>query len=159
SSQGDHEKALAAYEKAFALQPQLLTEAFVNNEYGFLLVKMGRIPQAIETFQKMFAPKGASDFAPNELNAVGYRSLALISMYCDRYYEAATQLKEGILLRKAASNPLGEFRDHLFLATAYAAKGNRKEIEAELRSATILERQLKLAPEFLGALGKLYARL
>ena len=58
STQGDHEKALTAYEKAFALQPQLLTEAFVNNEYGFLLVKMGRIPQAIETFQKMFASKG-----------------------------------------------------------------------------------------------------
>ncbi len=47
------EEALEHYSKAFSLDPSLETGTFVNNEYGFLLVRMGRVEEAEKTFRKM----------------------------------------------------------------------------------------------------------
>lgn len=50
-------ESLANYEKAFQLTPAYETDVIVNNEFGFLLVKMGRIEEAQRTFEKMLQQK------------------------------------------------------------------------------------------------------
>ena len=43
NSLNKREEALTYYEKAFLLSPELATGTFINNEYGFMLVRMGKV--------------------------------------------------------------------------------------------------------------------
>jgi tetratricopeptide (TPR) repeat protein len=79
-------------------------------------MKMGEIQKAQEIFEMMLS-KGDS------AKARGHRSLALLYIYQGKYSTAADHLKESILLNKALKSKLSEFRDGMYLATAYQAKG------------------------------------
>ena len=74
-----NEEALANYQKAFSLSPELSTGLYVNQEYGFLLVRMGKIREARQAFENMIAQPD------NSLKAKGYRSLGLLLMYQGKY--------------------------------------------------------------------------
>src|SRR5439155_23572648 len=83
---GRDQEAVQEYEKGFAIDPQLVTGEFVNNEYGFTLVRVGEIDKAAGIFAKMIATPGKK--------ARGLRSLALLEMYRGRYDAALARLRE-----------------------------------------------------------------
>ena len=146
------EEALTHYQKAFSLRPEEATGIFVNNEYGFLLVRMGKIQEAEQTFNRMIAQP------ENWKRSKGYRSLALLQMYQGRYAAAQENLREAISLNMSMNAKLSEFRDHGYLAMAFWKKGQIKAFEKEMAAMERIQAEIKIDPTFLANLGALYAR-
>ncbi|MDH4197120.1 MAG: protein kinase, partial [Candidatus Aminicenantes bacterium] len=151
-AQGKDEEALASYRKAFEISPNMETALFVNGEYGFLLVRMGKVQEAARTFEKMMAE---NDLAKK---ARGYRSSAYLEMYQGRYTEAAESLKVAILTNKTAKSGLSEMRDHLILATVFSRKKNTEGFRKEMDAVKKIRQELKVEPFFLYLIGKVEAR-
>jgi tetratricopeptide (TPR) repeat protein len=149
---GRERDAVAEYEKAFKIQPALLTGSFVNHEYGFTLVRLGELDKAEGAFRKMVEQKDPA------LQARGRRSLALLEMYRGRYAAAAAQFREAILLSKASGHSLSEFRDRLFLARVLEARGSSAAARREVAIADTLASATTFAPGWLHLLGKAHAR-
>jgi tetratricopeptide (TPR) repeat protein/predicted Ser/Thr protein kinase len=150
---GQTEKALEYYQKAFQLNPSELTGPFANNEYGFMLVKTGNLSRAAETFQKMISEQ------ENWQKARGHRSLGMLDMYEGKYSEAMANFKEAILLNKATQGLQSEYRDHLFLASAYRTKGRNVDFASELVAANGILSQARFGPTWGLFLAKTYARM
>jgi serine/threonine protein kinase/tetratricopeptide (TPR) repeat protein len=148
-----NEEALANYQKAFSLNPDEATGVFVNNEYGYLLVKMGKIPEARQTFEKMIAQPD------NIKKTKGYRSLGLLLMYQGKYAAAQDSLKEAVNLNKTFKIKLSEMRDRLFLAINFNRKKQNDAFEKEMAAVKIIQNEIKMEPTFLYKIGKIYARL
>jgi len=148
-----NEEALASYQKAFQLSPDEATGNFVNNEYGYLLVRMGKIPEARQTFEIMIArPETAK-------KSRGYRSLGLLQMYQGQYSAAQETLKAAVNLNKTFQYKLSEMRDHLFLAINYGLKKQKAAFEKEMTAVNLIQKEIKIEPFFLHRIGKIYARL
>jgi len=148
-----NEEALANYQKAFSLSPELSTGLYVNQEYGFLLVRMGKIQEARQAFENMIAQPD------NSLKAKGYRSLGLLLMYQGKYGSAQDSLKEAINLNKILKYKLSELRDHLFLAMNFRMKRQYEAFEKEMKAVDAIQEEIKLDPVFIFKIGKIYARL
>ena len=145
------EDALVHYSRAFELNPETETGHYVNHEYGFLLVKLGRIEEARKAFRKMLQ-------LDDGRRARGYRSLALLEMYLGRYSGAVEFLRQAIALNQALRFGMSEFRDRLYLANLWKTRGFHREFEEEMGEVARLESQVQLAPSWLHLLGRTYAR-
>jgi eukaryotic-like serine/threonine-protein kinase len=149
---GRERDAVEAYEAAFALQPDLLTGIYVNHEYGFTLVRLGQVEKAAGVFRTMAARTDPSH------ETRGRRSLALLDMYRGRYASATEGLRDAVLANRAHRFRLSEFRDRLFLATAYEARHMRAAALHEIAAAARIADDMPLAPGWLHLLGRAYAR-
>jgi hypothetical protein len=49
----DIEAAIPAYQKAFTLEPAAIFGTFINHEYGFTLIRAGRLAEAEAVFGRM----------------------------------------------------------------------------------------------------------
>ena len=149
----NNEEALANYQKAFSLNPAEALGSYVNNEYGFLLVRTGKIEEARKNFESMIAQPD------NSKKARGYRSLGLLQMYQGQYSAAQDSLKEAVTLNKAFKYKLSELRDHLHLAINFRRKRQNEAFEKEMAAVNMIQREIKIEPTFLLKIGKIYARL
>jgi tetratricopeptide (TPR) repeat protein len=147
------DEALANYQKAFSLNPNLATGPFENQEYGFLLVRMGKIQEARRAFENMIAQ------AENYKKARGYRTLALLELYQGRYSAAEDNLREAVVLNRALNARLSEMRDHLFLAMAFRMKRQYEAFDKEMAAVTKIRKEINIEPSFLFKVGKVFARL
>ena len=143
---------MANYQKAFSLNPDSATGLFVNNEYGFLLVIMGKIQEARQTFENMIAQPD------NAKKAKGYRSLGLLQMYQGKYSAAQDSLKEAVILNKTLKSKLSEIRDHLFLAINFKMKKQDEAFDKEIAEVLGIQKEFKIDPVFLFKIGKICAR-
>lgn len=148
-----NDEALANYEKAFKLQPEELTGQYVNNEYGFLLVRMGRIEEAARTFEKMLQQDNPGK------KAAGQRSLALLDIYFGKYSAAQDHLEEAVRITKTNNFKLSELRNHLYLARVFLMKGRNDGFEKEMTAVRQIQKELKIEPGFVYLIGRAYARL
>jgi serine/threonine protein kinase/tetratricopeptide (TPR) repeat protein len=153
SGQQRYQEAREAYQKSFALYPGMLTETFVNHEYGFTLVRAGDIDGAADAFRKM-----KTVIEPRGHKPRGHRSLALLEMYRGRYSSAIEELRQSILLHQTYGFGLSEFRDRLFLARALDAKGLTAASRAEVTAARALAVRLTVGPEWLTNVGRFDSR-
>jgi serine/threonine protein kinase/Tfp pilus assembly protein PilF len=153
SGQQQYKAAREAYQKSFELTPGMLTETFVNHEYGFTLVRAGDLDGAADAFRKMKEVTVPRDRKPR-----GLRSLALLEMYRGRYSIAVDELRQAVLLHQTYGFGTSEFRDRLFLARALEAKGMTAASRAEINAARAIAARLTLGPEWLTTLGRLDAR-
>ena len=152
NSLNKREEALTYYEKAFSLSPELATGTFINNEYGFMLVRMGKVREAEEAFETMVAQ-------PEQWKkSKGYRSLALLQMFEGKYAAAQENLREAVGLNRSMNGFLSEFRDRLFLAMVLRMKKNVAAFDKEMAAAEAIRAGNKVEPFFMAQLGTLYAR-
>jgi tetratricopeptide (TPR) repeat protein len=91
--------------------------------------------------------------------ARGHRSLGMLDMYQGKYSEAIANFKEAILLNKATHGLQSEYRDHLFLASAYRTKGRNADFASELAAANGILSQARFGPTWGLSLAKTYARM
>ena len=147
----ENELAVEYYQKAFELNPESLTHANLNHEFGQVYIRMGEFQKAQEVFEKMMSKE-------NWKKARGHRSLALMHMYRGQYNVAMDHLKEGILLNQASNEVLSELRDRLFLAAAYLVKGMKDSFRKEVDAAVALRTKRYIDPWFMQIAQKLYAR-
>ena len=122
---GGLDSALVHYDSAFALRPDWVRTDNLNHEYGFVLVKAGRLTEAEALFEGQRLQEGT-------LGGSGARSAALLHMYQGRYQSAATLLEEGARRRQAAGQALSELRDRTYLAGVYDVLGRAEEANAQL---------------------------
>ncbi len=147
-----YEEAVANYQRGFELQPEEITSGTINHEFGFAYVELGEFGKAEKIFRRMFSE---DDWK----KARGHRSLALLNMYRGKYSDAIANLKEAILLNRAADQKLSELRDHLYLAVAYKTKGMLDQADEQLRVMDQMGEEIYLAPYWLMILRKVYARM
>jgi tetratricopeptide (TPR) repeat protein/predicted Ser/Thr protein kinase len=153
SGQQQYAAAREAYQRSFDITPTMLTETFVNHEYGFTLVRAGDLEGAADAFRKMKAVTEPRDRKPR-----GLRSLALLEMYRGRYASAIEELRQAILLHTTYGFATSEFRDRMFLARALEAKGLHAQSQTELAAVRVLTARQTFGPEWLTALGRFEAR-
>lgn len=149
-AQEDNKQALQYYNRAFEISPELKKGTFVNNEYGFLLVSMGKLDEARETFELMLEDK--------DKKARGLRSLALLNTYTGHFSKAIEYFKEAALINKSNGILLSEYRDRMYLARAYKVKGRNAEFRQELQEIDSLLSEMDLSPSWLSRAGQLFAR-
>lgn len=130
------------------MRPEEAAGLFVNSEYGFLLVKMGRIPEAFRAFEMMTQQNEAGK------KAKGYRSLGLLNMYLGKYSAAQPCFREAAVLDKALKLMLSEMREQLYLASPFAQKGQKADFEKEMRAVGAIQKQMKIEPFFLYLVGR-----
>ena len=116
-------------------------------------MRLGNLSKAAETFQKMISED------EDLKKARGYRSLALLDMYQGKYSEAFANLKEAILLNKAGKQLESEYRDRMFLASAYQTKGRTADFASELAAANRILSRAHFGPLWSMYLAKTYARM
>ena len=145
-------ESVEQYQRAFDLNPSFRTDSLVNHEYGFVLVRLGDVDGAAANFSRMLAEKSTAN------QARGQRSLALLEMYRGRYAAAIPHLGQAVVINKTNSARVSEYRDRLYLARAYQAKGMAQPFAIELDAVHRLALDSTLAPEWLRRLGKVQAR-
>ncbi len=143
SGMEDVEAAIPAYQKAFTLEPAAIFGTFVNHEYGFTLIRAGRLAEAEVVFGRMKIE--------GELHAKakGHRSLALLQMYRGQYASASEELRGAIVLDQTYKEAISEFRDRMYLVTALDARDQRPEADAAWREVDRLINRLSLSPNWL----------
>ena len=141
-------EALAAFDTAFSIVPGAKTrvDGDLNRMYGFLYLELGDSARARQVFDLMLGGDA-------EQRGNGLRSLALLEMYYGRYATAIRHLTEALVWNRAANAPVSEFRNRLYLTTAYRAKGQTRAVERELRAAESLAQSHPFPPVFLINLG------
>jgi len=150
---GRFEESAAAFARSFELRPQeeMNTWGDVNRISGFVLVKLGDTTNARLRFEKLLS--GTTDQQAN-----AHRSLGLLEMYRGRYQAGIERLREAILLNRSENALLSEYRNRLYLATAFRAKGNTSDYERQLEMADRLTREMGfVATSWLVFLGGHYA--
>jgi len=150
---GQPQKSMEYYQKAFQIRPTAITETYVNQEYGSLLIDMGDAANARETFQKMIAEP------VDTKKALGYRSLGMLAMYQGKFSESEANLKQAILIHKAARTWESEYRDHVLLSSVYKTGGFDTEALAELEAARSMLANGRFGPVWVVFVAKPYARL
>jgi tetratricopeptide (TPR) repeat protein/TolB-like protein len=138
----DHEPALAAYHRAFAIDSTLKTSENLNNEYGSLLIRMGRLDEAGRVFAMMLP-------LDTRARARGHRSLGMLYLYRGRYADGMTHLREAALLARSIQSGLTEMRNRLFLVSALDGKGQRDAATAEMRRINEIFRTSYIQPVML----------
>ncbi len=139
----DYEAAVPTYQKAFALDQRLFFGPFINHEYGFTLVRIGRFSEAEDVFERMKKDGSGAD------RAKGYRSRALLDMYRGRYASATDQLREAIVIDQGFREEVSEFRDRMFHITALQARNQTAQVDAAWVEAHRLIARLSLSPGWL----------
>jgi serine/threonine protein kinase/tetratricopeptide (TPR) repeat protein len=147
-----YERAAETYAKAFALNSDALFGEFVNHEYGFTLVHLGRLEAAAVVFNRMKAQTNSTR------RARGFRSMAMLDMYRGHYEPAIAGLREAILIDQANDAGVSEYRDRMILTRALEAKGQTAASAAELVEVERLVSRLTLGPEWLQSLATVEAR-
>jgi tetratricopeptide (TPR) repeat protein len=149
---GKKAEALESYQKAFALKPEAAYGTIVNSEYGFLLVAMGKIPEAFQTFETMTRQADAGQ------KARGYRSLGLLNMYLGKYAAARPFFEEAVVLNRTLRYGLSELRDKLYLASISSRKGDGAGFAREMNAVRAVQKTIKIDPFFVYLVGRAYAR-
>jgi tetratricopeptide (TPR) repeat protein len=149
---GKDDEALANYEKAFELLPGYAVDGIVNNEYGFTLIRKGRIEDAERAFEKMLQQ---SELAKKEK---GHRSLALLNIYLGKCSTAQEHLEEAIRFAIASKLPLSELRDRLYLARLSLMQSKNAIFEEEMKAVRKIQGASKFDPFYVYLIGRAYTR-
>jgi tetratricopeptide (TPR) repeat protein len=147
---GRPREAVAAFERAFAVGPERSTAVGgdINRIYGFSYLRLRDSARARAEFERML------DGDVNHQGS-GHRSLALYEMYYGRYGRAIDHLRDAV---RALPGGITEFRNRLYLAAAYRAKGQAASADAQLAALADLQRSTRIPPAYLAFLGRQLAR-
>ena len=149
---GQTQKALEYYEKAFQIRPSAITDVYVNQEYGSLLLALGNPAKAADTFQKMISDESEGK------KALGYRYVGMLDIYQGKVSDGIANLKQALLLHRATQNPESEYRDHVLLASAYRTKGLDRDAFSELEAARHMLANGHFGPLWIAFVARPYAR-
>jgi tetratricopeptide (TPR) repeat protein len=150
---GRYEEAARSFADAFRLDPPARSQirGDLNRISGFVLAKVGDTVGARETFELVLS-RGPDD------RANGLRSLALLDLYQGRAGSAVERLREAVRLSESTGARLSEFRNRLYLASAYGLRGMESAARDQREIAETIVRQIGADPFWLVILAKELAR-
>lgn len=141
------QQAVQTYEKAFALDPHMMSVSSTNRAYGFTLMQLGQNEKAIQVFSSLLSDP--------DTYADGERSLGALDLYHGEY-ESARQHYELALAHTAS--PLTQARIRLSLAAIAAGQGNPSEAVKQLDTVTAVLRAMPQHVAYIALAGQAYAR-
>jgi eukaryotic-like serine/threonine-protein kinase len=97
------------YEQAFGIEAALATDSILNHQYGWALIRLGRVDAAQAAFLKML------ELEPGK-KARGHRSLGILALYQGRLRDARRELEEARRLNEASGAFDSAARDIYYLA-------------------------------------------
>jgi len=151
SLMNNYQLSIDNYLRAFDMNPRLLTVTNINHEFGFTYVKMGETEKAREVFEKMMDGN-------DEQKGMGFRTLALLSMYEGKFSEALRLFHESTLCYSLGDNRLSVLRNNLFVAVVYSTLGMTDEFNKQLDEINNVIGEVSSEPFWYMLLGNLYAR-
>ncbi len=110
------QQAVQTYEKAFTLDPHMMSVNSTNRAYGFTLVQLGQSEKAVQVFSALLANP--------ETDADGERSLAALDLYHGRYASAQEHYQ---LALAHSGDAFAQERIRFMLAAIAAGQGNSHE--------------------------------
>lgn len=113
---GQWQQAIQTYEKAFALDPHMMTVNSTIGAYGFSLVQLGQDEKAVQVFSSLLANP--------ETYADGERSLAALDLYHGQYASAQRHYQ---LALARSGDAFAQARIRFMLAAIAAGQGNSHE--------------------------------
>ncbi len=140
-------QAVQAYEKAYALDPHLLSIGSTNRAYGFTLVQLGQGEQAVKVFSALLSSP--------DTYAEGEQSLGALDLYHGQY---ASSRKHYQLALTHAASPFARARVRFMLAAIAAGQGHRV---AAVRLLDAVAAELTSMPQdiaYNALVGQAYAR-
>ncbi len=140
-------QSVAAYQRAFALDPHLLTIGSMSRSYGLTLVQNGEEAKAVQTWTDQLSE--AETFADAE------RSLAILGLYHGHYLSARQRF---LLALRRSSDPFSIARIHFMLAAVASGEGQTKEAIAQLDQIEMHLKSLPMNVQYSALLGQAYAR-
>jgi len=137
------EEAAQHFERAFVLDSVSTTgwRGDVNRISGFVLVKTGDTAAARERFEMLLSGEANA-------KANGLRSLALLDMYGGHYASAIRRLEDAIAMNQDAGAILSEYRNRMYLAQAYHAKGMADQLAEQLDAGERMARENGWGPDW-----------
>jgi tetratricopeptide (TPR) repeat protein len=146
-------EALAAYAEAERVDSTVLIRDNLNQEWGRVFVRMGRLAAAESAFRRMLPQ-------PDRANqARGRRSLGYLAMSRGDYRAAFAEFGEASDAFEAGNNFLPAARSETMAAQAAANLGDEAEARARLAKAAVLLREFRLEPSFHLYLGLAHLRI
>jgi tetratricopeptide (TPR) repeat protein/tRNA A-37 threonylcarbamoyl transferase component Bud32 len=124
-------RTVGYYERAFGVEPGLVTDLIINHQYGWALVEIGRQDAARAAFQKMLELEPAK-------RARGHRSLAILALYEGRLGEARRQLEEARRLDETSGTINSAARDIYYLVEGLVLLGSTQDANSLLARAADL---------------------
>ena len=147
---GRYPEALSHYSRAFELEPEWVTNANLNHEYGFTLLRGGDEAKARKVF--------ALAINKPDTKARGLRSLGLLEMLQGRYASAEEHLGQAILDNTSGRRYLNAARDQLFMALLFQSEENQRSMLEHLNQSLALVNLSEGQATMLARLGVMYAR-
>jgi DNA-binding winged helix-turn-helix (wHTH) protein/tetratricopeptide (TPR) repeat protein len=141
-------KSVQSYEKAFAIDPEIMATGNVNREYGFTLVRNGEDAKAEAVFTALLGNA--------ETYATGQRSLAFLDLYHGLYKSARARLLQALTKSDTAYS---QARIRYMLAVVAAGQGDRREEIRQLDLIMAKFDELNLKVLYGSLIGKAYARI
>lgn len=149
SSLGDRDSAATLYQKAFALVPGYRTVNNINHEWGFVFVATRRWAEAERAFRLMLEGTASQQ-------AQGHRSLGELRLAMGRLNEAARQMRQAVLLSRAAGQYVAELRNRTLLVESLHYGG--RSVQGEWAEARNLAVRRAVPTYFVAVLGEWLAR-
>jgi tetratricopeptide (TPR) repeat protein len=119
------------YERAFGVEPGLMTDLIINHQYGWALVQIDRQDAARAAYQKML------ELEPGK-RARGHRSLAILALYQGRLGDASRELEEARRLDETSGTINSAARDVYYLAEGIVLLGRTEDANSRLTRAADL---------------------
>jgi len=126
--------AVAAYRRAFDLEPPLLRNELYNRQYGFALIQTGQIDQARDTYAINL---NASDAL---VKGHALRSLAFVDVYQGRYQSAIAGFRQALPLFQHINHA----RTKLFVAQLTLLSDRREGLRQLEQAERVLPRPRRL---------------
>jgi len=123
---GRPDSAIAAYQRAAAIDSTILYRDNINNEYGGALVEAARFAQADSVFRRMTTVSGLYN------QSLGFRSLGFLALWRGQLDEATTNFRRAAELMRQQPSALSEGRNRLLIASVARAAGHIGAANVEL---------------------------
>ena len=149
---GASAKAIASYNRAWAVDSVSIYQGIQNHQFGVALVRGGMPDSARAVYERMIRRPASQD------QQFGHRSLAWHAMWTGRWRKADAEFDTAAHLARDAGTMLSVFRNRILQADLLVTAEQQASARRVLDAAWNLREQIPIAPAFAMYAGLAFVR-